>query len=67
MKKVNSNSLFEPQYAQNRHEHFVYIAEMKKTPEKYQFSALRKVERKEVYIYEQRIDQIIKRNRRNVR
>lgn len=62
MKKVNPNSLFESQYAQNRREYFVYIAEMKKTPEKHQFSELRKVERKEVHIHEQRTGQIIKRN-----
>lgn len=45
----------------------MHITEMKKAPEKHQFSALRKVERKEVHIHEQRTGQIIKRNRRNVR
>lgn len=44
----------------------MHITEMKKTPEKHQFSALRKVE-EEVHIHEQRTGQIIKRNRRNVR
>jgi len=29
-KKVNSNSLFESQYAQSKHRHFVYIAEIRK-------------------------------------
>ena len=62
MKKVNSNSLFESQYAQNGHRYFMHITEMKKTPEKHQFSALRKVERKEVHIHEQRTGQIIKKN-----